>query len=397
MLYRKSLVVLAAAVFLVGCGGPNNGETKQEKAVVVARQEKAPDEGSGGLITIEEEAVKSAGIKIKKVSKRPLMVEESFSGVVSVDETRIAHVGPRIPGRAVEVFANLGDYVKKGQRLAIIDSTEIGEAQSQYLKAGTSFEIAEKSYERAKIILKGKVISTGEFQRREGEYLAAKTELKAAEDRLHLLGMSDTEISAIGKEHTINSRVAIYAPLSGTVIERHLTLGEVVEPVKPLYTIADLTNLWVIAEIPERDIPRVRKGQRVAVSVLPYPEKVFPGRITYVADLIDPDTRMVKVRAEVDNSKGLLKPRMFATVSISASEKERVLVVPEGAVQREGARTVVFVQRGPGSFEKRPVELGPPSAGYHQVISGLAEGEPVVVKGAFNLKSEEKKGELAEE
>ncbi len=397
MFYRKSLVLLAALILIAGCGGPAD-ETGDRGADGAVRQEKAlSGEPGAGLIHIREDSLERAGIVVEKVRKRPLPMKASFSGVVSVDETRIAHVGPRIQGRAVEVFANLGDYVKKGQPLAVIDSPEIGEAQSQYLKARTRFSIAEKSYERAKIILKGKVISTGEFQRREGEYLSARTELKAAEDRLHILGMSEKEIAAIGREHTIDSKVAIYAPLSGKVIERHLTLGEVVEPVKSIYTIADLANLWVIAEIPERDIPRVRKGQRVEVSVLPYPDKVFPARITYVADLIDSETRMVKVRAEVKNTGGLLKPRMFAAVTIAAPEKERVLAVPEGAVQREGARTVVFVKKAPGVFEKRTVKLGQGSGGYHQVLAGLSEGEPIVVKGAFILKSEEKKGELAEE
>ncbi len=395
MFYKKALLVLVAAVFLLGCGASED-KINKVKASAAADKE-APKSAARGLITISEDAVKNSGIKIGKVEKRVLLVKDSFSGLVSVDETRIAHVGPRIAGRAVEVYANLGDHVKKGRALAVIDSTEIGEAQSQYLKARTSFEIAEKSYERAKIILKGKVISTGEFQRREGQYLSAKTELKATEDRLHILGMSEAEIAAIGKEHTINSRVAIYAPLTGKVIERHLTLGEVVEPVKSIYTIADLTNLWVIAEIPERDIPRIRKGQRVAVSVLPYPKKVFPGVITYVADLIDADTRMVKVRAEVNNTEGFLKPRMFATVGISGSETDGVLVVPEGAVQREGSTMIVFVKKGPSKFEKRTVELGPSSGGYHRVLSGLVEGETIVTSGAFTLKSEEKKGELAEE
>ncbi|MFQ5481028.1 MAG: efflux RND transporter periplasmic adaptor subunit [Thermodesulfobacteriota bacterium] len=395
MFYRKSLLILAAAFFLAGCGAP--GDKTKDKNTAATAEKQAPEIGSRELITIAEGAVKNSGLEMGKVFKRRLLVNDSFSGLVSVDETRIAHVGPRIAGRAVEVNANLGDFVKKGRALAIIDSTEIGEAQSQYLKAGTNFVIAEKSYERAKIILKGKVISTGEFQRREGRYLSAKTELKATEDRLHILGMSDVEIAAIGKEHTINSRVAIYAPLSGKVIERHLTLGEVVEPVKSIYTIADLTNLWVLAEVPERDIPRIKKGQDVAVSVLPYPKKVFPGVVTYVSDLIDADTRMVKVRAEVDNSDGLLKPGMFATVSISAPETDGVLVVPEGAVQRDGKSMIVFVKRGASSFEKRTVELGPSSGGFHPVISGLVEGETIVTKGAFTLKSEEKKSELAEE
>lgn len=259
MVFRKTLLILFAVAFLLGCG--KTEEPKQEAGHGTDKhtEEKGHQDEHTGVITLSPEAIENAGIKTEEISLRPISVEYAFTGKVSVNETRLAHVGPRIPGRAVEVFANPGDYVKKGRPLAIIDSPELGEAQSQYLKAKTAFEIAEKSFERAKIVLEGKVISTGEFQRREGEYLSAKTELKAADDKLHLLGMMEKEIAAIGKEHTINSRVAIYSPISGAVIERHLTLGEVVEPVKPLFTVADLSNLWVIADVTEVDIPQDKK------------------------------------------------------------------------------------------------------------------------------------------
>ncbi|MEK7851083.1 MAG: efflux RND transporter periplasmic adaptor subunit, partial [Deltaproteobacteria bacterium] len=301
---------------------------------------------------------------------------------------------------------NLGDSIKKGQPVAVIDSPDLGEAQSQYLKAKTNLQVAEKSFERAKIVLEGKIISTGEFQRREGEYLSATTEAKAAEDRLHLLGMTDDELSAIGKGHTINSRVAIYSPLSGTVIERHLTLGEVVEPAKPLFTIADLSNLWVIADIPENDVSKVGKGQMVSVIASSYPDKEFTGSVTYISDTVDPATRSVKVRAEVANPKGILKPEMFATVKIGTGKVD-ALTIPETAVQREGDKTIVFVapplnlplaKGGPGGvFQKRVVTLGPEVNGYHQILSGIEEGERIVVKGAFTLKSETMKDMMEEE
>ena len=396
MVFRKIFVVLFAFAIFAGCGKSEEPPKEAGHGDSHAEEAGKHEDEHPGVIALSPEAVESAGIKIEAVSLRPVNVEYSFTGKVSVNETRLAHVGPRIPGRAVEVFANAGDYVKKGQPLAIIDSPELGEAQSQYLKAKTAFEIAEKSFERAKIVLEGKVISTGEFQRREGEYLSARTDLKAAEDRLHLLGMTEKELSAIGKEHTINSRVAIYSPISGAVIERHLTLGEVVEPVKPLFTVADLSNLWVIADVTEVDIPKVKKGQTVVITVSAYPEKVFKGKLSYISEVIDPETRGVKVRAEVENAKGTLKPEMFATVRISTSEREKVIAVPESAVQREGNKPIVFVAVGDREFEKRVIEIGPRFDGLHRVLSGVKEGEKIVVKGAFTLKSEGQKGELAE-
>ena len=398
-MFLKKFFLISIAVILLSAGCERAGQEGQ-KAVSPAEGQKGQTQEAGEnpeLITLKPEAVEQAGIKTERVSLRSLRGEQVFSGKVSVNETRLAHVGSRISGRAVAVSANPGDNVEKGQSLAIIDSPELGEAQSQYLKAATNLGVAEKSYERAKMLLEGKVVSTGEFQRREGEYLSAKTEAKAAEDRLHLLGMTDEEISAIGKGHTINSRVPIYSPIPGTIIEKHLTLGEVLEPVKPLFVIADLSNLWVIADVPERDIPKIKKGQRVAITVSPYPEKVFSGKIGYVSETIDPETRTIKVRAELGNPGRMLKPEMFATIKISTMEKENVLVIPVSAIQREGENTIVFVSRRGNAFEKRMVAIGPEMDGFHQVISGLKGGESIVTAGAFTLKSETMKGLMEEE
>jgi len=386
-MYKKNILSLVVMAFLLtGC---QKGEVKEAAHKDEHYDEKDHQED----IVLTPEAVKQARIETTEVSMRLLKVESSFPGKVSVDETRLAHVGPRIAGMAVEVYASLGDFIKKGQPVAVIDSPELGEAQSHYLKAKTNLQVAEKSYERAKIVVEGKVISTGEFQRREGEYLSATTEAKAAEDRLHLLGMTDDEVSAIGKGHTISSRVAIYAPVTGTVIERHLTLGEVVEPAEPLFTIADLSNLWVIADIPENDISMVKKGQKVSVAVPSYPDAEFIGKVTYISDTVEPATRSVKVRAEVENLKGTLKPEMFATVKVGTGKMD-ALAIPESAVQREGEKTIVFVAEDEITFQKRVVTLGPEVDGYHQVISGLEKGERIVTKGAFTLKSEGMKGEM---
>lgn len=392
-MYKKIILSLIVMGFILAVCRQGKVEAANKEGEKEHKQE----------VVLSPEAVKQAGIAIEAVSVRPLAVEHAFPGKVSVNETRLAHVGPRIAGRAVEVYANLGDFIKKGQPLAVMDSPELGEAQSQYLKARTNLQVAERSYERAKIILEGKVISTGEFQRREGEYLSAQTEARAAEDRLHLLGMRDEEISSMGKAHNINSRVAIYAPISGTVMERHLTLGEVVEPAKPLFTIADLSNLWVIADIPENDIAKVRKGQKVSVVASPYPDAGFTGTVAYISDTVDPATRTVKVRAEVGNPEGILKHGMFATMKIGTGKVD-ALAIPESAVQREGDKTIVFVENPPrspfqkggpgGIFEKRVVSLGPEADGFHQVLSGLEKEERIVTKGAFTLKSEGQKGEM---
>lgn len=388
MFKKKAFVFLLMAPFIISCekmktevekGGVDN--TKEAAEAVSNRPDNAV------LITIKPDAIKKMDIEIETVSFKSMKVEYTFSGMVDVNETKLAHVGSRIPGRAVDVRVGLGSYVKKGESLAVIDSPELGEGQNHYLKTVSNLQVAERSYERARMLLDGKAISTGEFQRREAEYLSAKTDAKAAEDRLHLVGMTDEEISSIGKAHTIDSRVAIYAPLAGTVIEKHLTIGEVVEPVKSLFAIADISSLWVIADIPEKDIPKIRKGQETSITVSAYPEIVHRGKISYISDLINQETRTVKVRAEVENRNGTLKPGMFATMKISTGERN-ALTLPDSAIQRKGEKAIVFIAKSDTSFEEKVVELGHAVNGFHEILSGVKEGEKVVRNGAFTLKSE---------
>ena len=384
------LLIVAWLGFHQGCG------MKQEQEPIPTVKAETHTKEDAAFITLKPESQKLAEIIIEEVTSRPIRSELQVPGTIQANESRLAHVGSRIPGRIVEVTASLGDHVEKGERLALIDSPELGRAQSEYLTAKAKLLVAEKAYARAKTLVEGKVIGTGEFQRREGEYFSAKAEAQAAENQIHLLGMTEREVANLGGENSIRSQAAITASLSGTVIERHITIGEVVEPAKALFTIADLTMLWGIADLPEKDLSKIRKGFTAEVLVTAYPQDRFRGKITYLSDTIDPSSRTLKVRIEVDNSKGRLKPEMFASFRILTEETEKTLAIPESAVQRDGARTIVFVAHEGKGFEKRAVELGHEGQGYYQVISGLKPGEKVVTKGAFVLKSETLKGLMEE-
>ncbi len=357
-------------------------------------QQKKEEEPSN---LIELKSPEAANFRIEEVSLKSLRNTLQVPGRVQFNENKLTHVGTRVPGRIVEVRANLGDKVNEGDSLALIDSTELGTAQSEYLKAKANLQAQEKSYARAKKLLEGKAISLGEYQRREAEYMTVRAEFKAAEDRLHLLGLSEAEVKQIGSRHTINSQVAVRAPFSGTVVERHATLGEVIEPATKLFTIADLSTLWVIADVPEKDIPRVKIGLPVEIKVSPYPNDVFEGNLTYVGDQVDASTRTVKARAEIDNAPAKLKPEMFATIFITTEVASDVLAIPEEAVQTDGNKKIVFIDKGNGGFEKREVSLGRQIDSFYQVIDGVKTGEKIVTKGSFLLKSEAQKGELGEE
>jgi len=387
---KKALLITLVSMFLVpftACS--KEGESDHEKDM--------HDDTSSNLIQLNSKSIEAANLKSEEVSLRSLKNILQVPGKVRFNENKLAHVGSRVPGKIDEVVVNLGEKVKEGDSLAVIDSTELGTAQSEYLKAKANLLAEEKSYQRAKKLLEGKAISLGEYQKREAEYLNVGAEFKAAEDRLHLLGMSEEEVKRIGSEHIINSKVAVRAPFTGTVVERHATLGEVIEPASNLFTLADLTTLWVIADVTEKDIPQVKTGLPVEVRVSPYPNDMFKGIVTYIGDQIDPSTRTVRVRTEVDNSLAKLKPEMFATVFITTDVLSDVLAIPGEAVQTDGNKKIVFVDKSNGGFEKREVSLGRQVDSFYQVLDGIKPGERLVTKGSFLLKSEAQKGELGEE
>lgn len=387
---KKALLIILVSMFLVpfaSCG--KEGEFDDEKEM--------HDDTPSNLIQLNSKSIGAANLEIEEVSLRSLKNILQVPGKVQFNENKLAHVGSRVPGKIDEVIANLGEKVKEGDRFAVIDSTELGTAQSEYLKAKANLHAQEKSYQRAKKLLDGKAISLGEYQKREAEYLIVRAEFKATEDRLHLLGLTEEDVKRIGREHIINSKVAVRAPFPGTIVEKHATLGEVIEPSTNLFTLADLTTLWVIADVPEKDIPQVKTGLPVEVRVSPYPNDVFKGIVTYIGDQIDPSTRTVRVRTEVDNSLAKLKPEMFASIFITTDVLSDVLAIPGEAVQTDGNKEIVFIDKSNGEFEKREVSLGRQVDNFYQVLDGIKPGERLVTKGSFLLKSQAQKSELGEE
>ena len=223
-------------------------------------------------------------------------------------------------------------------------------------------------------------------------------DLAFSRERFHLLGIDidQFENQHKGDQHPL---IAVTSPINGSVIERAATQGEVVSPEKPLFIVADLSKLWVIIDIYEKDLGRITPGTAVTVSTTAYAEKSFPGFISYLSEVMDEKTQTVKARVEVENANRLLKPGMFATVTIQAKgvQAEKAIMVPEEAVFLDDSKNYVFIQTAPEKFEMREVSVGRTLGNRLEVIRGLEKGEPVAVKGAFILKSELKKGELVDE
>ena len=378
-----------ALLMLAGCNSAAEESAAQKAS-------KKPHET--GLVTLTQDEIRSSAIVIEPVVRGEFKVHRDFPATVVPDHRTTAEITALVRGRVVDVYADLGQQVKADDLLAILYSSDLGMAQSTYLKAGAKLFVAERAFERAKMLLQEKVIGLAEAQRRQGEMLSLRAEKREAEDRLRLLGMSEDQITKLNKDQKIVSYVPITAPFDGRVIARNLTKGEVVEVTEKLFTIADLSEVWVMANIPEKDIPFIRADagtsdkssveQIVDVLLTAYPGEVFHGKVTYVGDVLEVATRTMNLRLEVPNPHRKLKPQMYATIRVHSLPEPNVLMVPEVAVQRERDRRFVFVQRDAHTFEARDVQLGESNGEVFKVLDGLREGEPVVVKGAYVLKSE---------
>ena len=381
-----SLRLLAVTLLLLAQPGC---QAKQEEASSTSKTPTRSDQP--GLIELPEGSPTLTELQTDRVALRPIrMTLKAQAGKILANENRLAHLSPRVPGRVVAVYANLGDRVKEGDRLLLLDSPAFGEAQLGYRKAKTTLGVTEKALARAKALIDRGAIGAGEYQRREADYENARADLHEAEEKLHLLGMTEQEIERLAAKtlpHAEVAQVSLRAPFTGEVIERNATIGEVIDPNKTLFTVADLSTVWVRADFPEQQAGRLKSGLTIELRVSAYPDTVFRGAITYVGAVIDPTTRTVTARADVANPDRRLRPEMFAEVTLTTDEQP-VLSVLRTAVQQVGSRTVVFVLQGPRRFESRDVTIAQASGDYVQVLAGLAAEEEVVTRGSYALKSE---------
>lgn len=327
-------------------------------------------------------------ITVENVELFDIDVTHKATGEIASNRDRFVIVSPRVSGVVKELFVDWGDHVKKGQKLAVLDSVELGEVRANYKKAMAMLRMAKKNYSREKTLYKQKISSTKHFLEAENTYEQAQIELKALKEKLILMGQLEDDILGIADDQ-VSSLFILSAPFDGTVIEKNVAIGELKDAFTPVVTISDLTNLWVWFDIYEKDISMVQPGNKVMISVASCPDEQFEGIVTYIGVTVDEKTRTVKVRAEVDNRHEKLKPGMFAKVLLLyQSEKANSSpIVPHKAVQSDGQECFVFVPLHEGLFLRRDVTLGTRIDGHVKVTSGLSKSDSVVVKGAFLLKS----------
>ena len=336
------------------------------------------------LVTIAPE--QALNYKTGPVATADVAMIQEHPGRIEANERLVTRIGATVTGRVTQVLAELGDTVRPGQTLAQVSSPELTTAQLAYLRASAGQALAERAVERARQLIQADVIGSDELQCRESELSIARAELRAAEDQLRLIGLPASAIERLRSQGSLHSEAAIVARLGGVVIERRVSQGQVVQPGDQLFTVADLSSVWVVGALPEQAARSVQRGQSVEI-VVPAIDQKLTGKVVFISDTIEPETRTVAIRTQVDNARRELKPQMLTTLRIAGATRNMV-VVPESALVRENDRDHVFVQVAPHTFRLTPVELGHPANQLRPVLKGVSAGAVIVTEGGFHLNND---------
>lgn len=422
----KKLVVLISIVLLAFCGGSKPTSTapgedhdqghqasestpdhkdKPEEATHIHGNEGMAHEGEEHVdITIPPEKQKEWGI----ITGSPLLQNVSsritLPGSLSLNSNRTAYITSFVRGQISDLSADLGTKVRRGQALVTINSPDFGKAQADFLQTRAALNHSQQEYERAKMLREEKAIEEREYLRRKAEYEELTTELGALESALHSYGITHAQIDSLiaksdalknqkSKSEIADPNLPIRSPIAGTVIFRDAILGAHIEPEKILFTVSDLDRLWAILDAYEKDIPYISKDSGVYIISPLYPEKTFPGKITYISETIDEKLRTVKVRVEVPNSEGLLKPNMYIQgILENRTEGKDILTVPDEAIQNLDGKKIVFVMESKDVFTARQVRTGNKVDDRRIITEGLDPRDHLILKGAFTIKTELTKG-----
>lgn len=383
---HSTIAFILTFTFLIlssaGCGGPE-AEPSAESSEAAAAQ-------AGDPMEIRIDDTLASRVATARAGRGNVEMPLTVSARIEVDATRMNRIGTSVAGRVSSLRVEEGQVVRKSDLLALLQSAGLNEAQLELLKALSQQMVSQRSVDRAHLLLKGGVIGAAELQRREAELAQATAELEAARDELALLGFPPEDLEQLEKTRQIHSIARITSTMDGTVIHRRITIGQVVQPADTAFEIADLSNLWIIADVPEQASGGIVTGQAVTAEVSALPGEKVTGRLSYVSALVNPETRTVRVRMNLPNPHGRFKPAMLATLTIEGQREERI-VVPENAVVREGDGEFVFVQRQPGLFRLTPVSGAQSWRGQRVILAGLTGAETIVSEGAFHLNNERRR------
>jgi cobalt-zinc-cadmium efflux system membrane fusion protein len=399
-----SLVFLVALLGQACAGTADHEEAGHQELEAVEHDDPAEGEraehghdehAEEGVVELGPEAIERVGLRVAPVARHLVSGRRTTTGTLGFDEERLAHVAPRVAGRLVRVPGALGAAVEAGEELAVLDSTELGEARAAFLRARARYEVEQRRFEREQELHADRISSEQDALEAEAAARESAADLAATRETLRLLGLSRQTIEGLSWDDPESAQMSVRAPFAGTIVGREATIGELVSPEDTLFTVADLSEVWLWIDLYERDLSQVDKGARVEVRLDAWPGETFDGVLTYVAYEVDPASRTARARVDLPNPQRRLKPGMFARVSLaSADGAEPVLALPRTAVQRDGAEPVVFVRTAPGRFERREVRIGRLGEELVEILAGVEEGEEVVIDGAFLLRSQASADEI---
>ncbi len=318
----------------------------------------------------------------------------TLAGKVAYGEDRYSKISSPLQGRVVEVRAHLGDRVKAGDVLLVVDSPDIAQAYSEYVKEDSDLQYATRSHELAKDLYENKALPLKDLKQAENELVKARAEFRRAKERLLSLRIPAEELTKPLDKQKITSRFEMKSPLAGVVVERAVTPGQSVggDAGQVLFTVADLDMLQVVADVYERDLALVKEGQYAKVNVEAYPGVDFPATVAAIGDVVDPASRTIKLRAWVNNQEHKLKPEMFARLRLQIGEEAHILAVPKEAVVEVDGKQYVYVVEDTNRYVKREVKATSFTPGQMRILEGLTPGQRIVTKGAVLIKGQEVKG-----
>ena len=404
--WRRPVVVLVA-VGLIGLGSlatylvmrSQVAERPAPSDVTTTPPTTAPASVSAGAssaeplpdlsLTLSKEGADRAGIVVSRVTASTTGGRLRLPAVVEPNAYRAVVVTPIVGGRVTSVSAQLGQHVRRGQSLAQVYSPELAETQSRYLASRAELDAHERELRRTEKLVELGSASRQELERIHAEHTAAVTMVQSLRSQLTLLGLTPGQVEKLASPSDISATVAIPAPIDGVVTERDANVGLNVDTAAKLFTVVDLSSVWLVGNLYERDFGRVRVGSPVTITTPAYPTMMLEGKVSYIDPQLNPDTRTAQLRVEVLNQGSQLRLGMYAEMQVGEASADRVMV-PRGAVQVIGDRSVIYLSdpTANGRFIEREVRLGVATGDQVEIVSGVQSGDSVVIKGSFALRAE---------
>lgn len=342
------------------------------------------------VVTLSQEAAERAGISVTSVATGTTSGGLRAPGVVEPNAYKQVTVTPLVSGRITRVMAELGEHVRRGQTIAQIFSPELAESQMRYISARAELAAHEQELARTEKLVQIGAASREELERVHAEHTARRAEVQSLASRLQLLGLSASAIEGLGPGKTVAATTNVPAPIAGVVTERAANVGLNVDLATKLFTVLDLSTVWVIADVYEKDFARVRVGSPATITTNAYPDLVLQGRVSYIEPQVSPETRTANVRIEVPNARHELRLGMYAEALFGGQGGASTPIIPRSAVQHVGDRTVVYLvnPKEAGRFVEREVRLGTAAGGQVSVLAGVQAGDVVVEEGSFFVRAE---------